>query len=77
MTIELLIAFLAGSAGLASWGLLGLRDVRRRAQERRDEKAQLIAMGDALGIEYVPGEDTFNYRLKVIIERDRRAERLR
>jgi hypothetical protein len=77
MTIEVLAAILAGSAGLFTFGLLGRRDARRRAQEERDEKAQLIAMGDALGIEYVPGEDTFNYRLKVVIERDRRAERAR
>lgn len=73
MTIEIILAVLAGSTGLGIYGLLGRRDARRKAQEERDEKAQLIAMGDALGIEYVPGEYLDGYREKVIEARDRRA----
>lgn len=77
MTLEIILAVLAGSTGLTVWGLLGRRDARRREQEERDEKAQLIAMGDALGIEYVPGEYLDEYREKVVKARDKRAARAR
>jgi hypothetical protein len=48
----------------------------RAAKVRSDERAQVIAMGDGMGIEYVPGEDFDAYRGRVVIRRDKRSMRL-
>ena len=72
------IAFFAG--GTLVWGaglVYSWRDLKRRRKARADEEAQLIAMGEGMSIEYVPGEDIDKYRWKVIGERDRRAEKAR
>jgi hypothetical protein len=45
----------------------------RSAKARSDERAQVIAMGDGFGIEYVPGEDFDEFRRDVVRARDRRA----
>jgi hypothetical protein len=42
----------------------------RAAKARRDERAQVIAMGEGMGIEYVPGEDFGRYRRLVCAARD-------
>jgi hypothetical protein len=61
----------AAGAGVVA-AVAGLRWGLRR---RSDERAQLIAMGDGMGIEYVPGESLPEYRRRVVIRRDGRATR--
>lgn len=61
-----------GAAGLGIVGAAaGLRSILK---SRRDERAQVIAMGAGLGIEHVPGEDFDDFRREVVIARDRRAK---
>lgn len=55
--------------------LMRFREEEREEQRRRDEDAQTIAMGEGMGIEYIPGEDIDLYRTKVVVERDRRVRR--
>lgn len=60
-----------GAAGIGA--AAAVATVRRRMNNRRDELAQLIAMGEGMGIEYVPGEDIegrWGYRARVIERRD-------
>lgn len=49
--------------------------VRRFLKTRRDERAQVVAMGEGMGIEYVPGEDFDYYRDRVIRRRDDLADK--
>ncbi len=70
MMIEV-IGLAASSAAFGFFSAVTL--LRRRAQAQRDERAQVIAMGEGMGIEYVPGEDFDEYRADVVRERDRRA----
>lgn len=65
------IAVALGAAGLV--GAPAAVAVVRRLRSARDERAQVIAMGEGMGIEYVPGEDFDGYRADVVRERDRRA----
>lgn len=67
--IEIGIALAAASVGAVSLAF----SLRRRAQADRDERAQVIAMGEGMGIEYVPGEDFDAFRAAVVVARDRRA----
>lgn len=61
----------AGVVAVVAWLL------RSRADKARsDERAQVIAMGEGMGIEYVPGEDFYAYRNRLVIRRDKRAMRL-
>jgi hypothetical protein len=71
MMLELIEAI-----GAISIVALSTISFRRYKKDKADELAQLIAMGDGFGIEYVPGEaidGACGYRDKVIDERNRRA----
>lgn len=48
-----------------------------RADKKRKEreKAELIATGAMYGVDHIPGEDTYNFRRKVIDARDEEARR--
>jgi hypothetical protein len=73
--IELVDAAIgAATAGVvaAVAGFIRSRSVKARS----DERAQVIAMGEGMGIEYVPGEDFDAYRGRVVIRRDKRSMRL-
>jgi hypothetical protein len=49
--------------------------IRSRAgKARRDERAELIALGASYGVEHVPGENTDSFRARVINERDERIK---
>lgn len=66
-----IIGVAAGAAGVGFFSALVA--MRGRAKAQRDERSQVIAMGEGMGIEYVPGEDFDEYRKDVVRERDRRA----
>lgn len=76
--IELVDAAI-GAAGVGAVGaVVAVRRfmASRRAElaRRQDERAQVIAIGYGMGIEYVPGEYWDNFVNTVRIERDKRAE---
>jgi hypothetical protein len=72
--VILAVALLVGAGALVT---LPARAMKRKEREASDERAQLIAMGEGYGIEHVPGEELHGYRVRVINERDRRAEKAR
>jgi hypothetical protein len=72
--IEAIAVFGGSAVALLSTALT----VKRYVKTRADEVAQLIAMGEGMGIEYVPGEaigGACGYRERVIEERNLRARR--
>lgn len=73
--IELVDAAI-GAAGAGAVAVVAGLIRSRASKARRDERAQVIAMGEGMGIEYVPGEDFDAYRGRVVIRRDKRAMRL-
>ena len=71
-----MIELIDAAAGAGALGIIASVVVARRAlKAKRDERTQLIAMGEGMGIEYVPGECIVNYRRRVVIRRDNRATR--
>jgi hypothetical protein len=70
----MMIEFIGATASAGMFGFFSaVVLLRRRARAQQDERAQVIAMGEGMGIEYVPGEDFDEYRAEVVRERDRRS----
>jgi hypothetical protein len=70
-----MIDMVDAAIGAAGLGIVGSAAALRSIfKARRDERAQVIAMGAGLGIEHVPGEDFARFRQEVVIARDRRAK---
>jgi hypothetical protein len=73
-----LVDIALGAAGIGVVSAVAVARKIRSLKDRRDERAQLIAMGEGMGIEYVPGEDIegrWGYRARVIERRDEIAKR--
>lgn len=71
-----MIEFVDAAIGAACVGVVAAAaGLRRFLKARRDERAQVIAMGEGMGIEYVPGEDFDWYRNRVVDRRDELAKK--
>lgn len=69
-----MIEFVDAALGAAGVGVVAAAaGIRRYLKARRDERAQVIAMGEGMGIEYVPGEDFDEFRKDVCRARNSRA----
>ncbi|WP_438029119.1 hypothetical protein [Sorangium sp. So ce233] len=73
---EGVIELVDAAIGAAGVGVVAAAaGVRRFLKTRRDERAQVIAMGEGMDIEYVPGEELEYYRDRVIRRRDALADK--
>lgn len=71
-----MIDLVDAAMGAAGLGIVGAAAALRSAlRSRREERSQVIAMGEGMGIEYVPGETFEYYRDRVIRRRDQLADK--